>query len=262
MRYIFDHDLHLHSGLSLCSGDAEQTPQRMLQYAEAEGLKTLCLTDHFWDENVPRIIPFGFYDVQNYDYISKALPLPEKEGIRFLFGAETDLDMNCTLGLSRECFDRFDFVIIPTTHLHMDGFTCRGNESTEERAKLWVSRLDAVLDMDIPFRKVGIAHLTCELMNRGHAAETLDLIPDSEFHRVFARCADKGCGIELNFNSLKLPEEKKHSILRCYRIAKEEGCKFYFGSDAHHPGGLNVEKANAENIIDLLDLEESDKFII
>lgn len=262
MRYIFDHDLHLHSFLSLCSGDAAQTPERMLQYAEENGLKTLCLTDHFWDEDVPRIIPFGFYDIQNYEHISAALPLPRRDGIRFLFGAETDLDMNCTLGLTRECFDRFDFVIIPTTHLHMDGFTCRGDENTEERARLWVERLDAVLDMDIPFSKVGIAHLTCDLMNRGHNAETLDLIPDSEFRRVFARCADRGCGIELNFNSIRIKDENKASILRCYLIAKEEGCKFYFGSDAHHPSGLDAEKANAEHIIDLLGLEESDKFVI
>ena len=44
-----------------------------------------------------------------------------------------------------------------------------------------------------------------------------------------------------------------------YRIAKEEGCRFYLGSDAHHPAGLKAAKANFEAIVDLLDLTEDDK---
>ena len=144
----------------------------------------------------------------------------------------------------------------------MNGFTCRGDESTEERAKLWVDRFDAVLDMDIPFHKVGIAHLTCSLMNRGHCQETLDLIPDSELDRLFTRAAERGAGIELNFDSTFKEFPNPGSELRVYRRAKAKGCKFYFGSDAHHPAGLDAEKENAERIIDLLGLEESDKFIL
>ena len=262
MRYVYDHDLHIHSRLSLCSGDPEETNERILQYARDNHLKTICLTDHYWDETVPGAENFDFYSRQNYAHIAKALPLPKSDRVNFLFGVETDLDKNLTLGISRENFDKFAFVIIPTTHLHMNGFTCRGDESTEERAELWVDRFDAVLDMDIPFHKVGIAHLTCSLMNRGHCRETLDLIPDSELDRLFTRAAERGAGIELNFDS-RFPEfPDPESELRIYRRAKANGCKFYFGSDAHHPAGLDAEKENAERIIDLLGLEESDKFIL
>ena len=38
MRYIVDHDLHIHSFGSMCSKDPEQTPQRILQYAQETGL--------------------------------------------------------------------------------------------------------------------------------------------------------------------------------------------------------------------------------
>ena len=262
MRYIFDNDLHIHSGLSLCSGDPTQNPTRILGYAEQNNLKTICLTDHYWDETVPGAENFEFYSRQNYAHIAKALPLPKSDRVEFLFGVETDLDKNLTLGISRENFDKFAFVIIPTTHLHMNGFTCRGDESTEERAKLWVDRFDAVLDMDIPFHKVGIAHLTCSLMNRGHCQETLDLIPDSELDRLFTRAAECGVGIELNFDSTFKEFPNPGSELRIYRRAKANGCKFYFGSDAHNPAGLDAEKENAERIIDLLGLEETDKFIL
>ena len=43
---------------------------------------------------------------------------------------------------------------------------------------------------------------------------------------------------------------------------KEQGCKFYCGSDAHHPEEFVRVKEVFERAIDLLDLKESDKFII
>lgn len=52
MRFRYDHDLHMHSYISDCSQDAEQTPENILQYAKEHNLNTICLTDHFWDENV------------------------------------------------------------------------------------------------------------------------------------------------------------------------------------------------------------------
>ena len=258
MRYIADNDLHIHSQLSLCSGDPEQNPQAILEYGVQNGFKTICLTDHMWDARVPGAS--GWYQQQPYEHIAKALPLPQADGIRFLFGCETDLDRHLTVGVSPELMEQLDFIIIPTTHLHMGGFTLDGSEDAAQRAKLWAERFDAVLDMDLPFRKIGIAHLTCPLIYRDHYVEVLKLIPVSEYHRLFAKAAKKGVGIELNFSSLNLTGEEKEQNLLPYLIAKEEGCKFYFGSDAHHPAGLRTAKQNFENIIDLLGLEEEDKF--
>ncbi len=258
MRYCFDNDLHIHSQLSRCSRDPEQTPDAILKYAIDNKLKTICLTDHYWDENVPG--PSDWYAKQPYAHIAQALPLPQADGVHFLFGCETDLRADLTLGVSKAVFDRFDFIIIPTTHLHMDGFTCRGDEDAEERAKLWVSRFDAVLNMELPFHKTGIAHLTCDLMYKGHSAEVLKLISESDYAELFRKAADVGVGIELNFDATALTEENRELVLLPYRIAKAEGCKFYFGSDAHHPERLAFEKQNAEMIIDLLELEENDKF--
>lgn len=144
----------------------------------------------------------------------------------------------------------------------MSGFTCRGDETAAERAELYIKRLDALLDMELPFEKIGIAHLTCGLIYYKHHLEVLNLISDSEFHRLFAKAAEKRVGIELNFDSLSFTDQNREDELRPYRIALAEGCKFYFGSDAHHPSGLAEEKANAENIIGLLGLTEDDKFLI
>lgn len=260
MRYIFDNDLHIHSHLSRCSNDHEQTTDAILRYALDNGLKTVCVTDHYWDENVPGAS--HWYSLQDYAHIAQSLPLPQADGVRFLFGCETDLSADMTLGISPAVYDRFDFIIIPTTHLHMNEFTCRGDENAEERAKLWISRFDGVLDMELPFHKIGIAHLTCHLMYPDHYLETLELLTEKDYVPLFSKAAERGVGIELNFSASSLTDENKELILLPYRIAKAEGCKFYFGSDAHHPEKLQLEKENAEAIIDLLGLEESDKFLI
>lgn len=52
------------------------------------------------------------------------------------------------------------------------------------------------------------------------------------------------------------------ALLRIYKTAKIAGCKFYLGSDAHHPKELDAAKGIFERVITLLDLSEDDKFIL
>ena len=179
MRYVIDHDLHIHTQLSSCSQHPLQTTENILRYALDNGLKTICVTDHYWDETVPGAS--GWYAPQNTAHIRQSLPLPRAEGVRFLFGCETDMNMHGVIGLAPEHYDRFDFVIIPTNHLHLSGFTCRGDEGVTERAALWCSRFDHVLEQDLPFYKIGIAHLTdTGIMGGKGYLEALQLISDEE----------------------------------------------------------------------------------
>ena len=83
MRFTIDHDLHIHSQLSLCSGDPGQNTAAIFAYGVKNGLKTLCLTDHMWDPAVPGAS--GWYAAQSYERTKTALPLPQSESVRFLF---------------------------------------------------------------------------------------------------------------------------------------------------------------------------------
>ena len=263
MKYIVDHDYHIHSQLSTCSNDPLQTPQRLLQYAKEHGLKRICIADHFWDDAVEGAS--DWYAPQNYSHIAKSLPLPQDEDVEFLFGCETELDKNLTLGLSPEKYDKFDFIIIPTTHLHMNGFTIKDGATLEERADAYIKRLDAILNMNLPFHKVGIAHLTSHMMARGNWQDhltVLDMISDDTFKRIFARASAVGVGIELNLPLHLYEGGDVERVLRPYRIAKAEGCKFYLGGDAHKAHVLEALPQKFALIIDALELEESDKFIL
>lgn len=265
MEYVYDNDLHIHSGLSICSDDSEQTPERILQYAKQNQLKTICLTDHFWDENVSIEKDKDFYIEQNYAHIVQAKPLPQSDGIRFLFGCETEMDKLMTVGISKECFDKFDFVIIPTTHFHMKGFTIPAETvSPEDKAEFWVKKLNVLLDMDLPFHKIGLAHLACSLLdrNRENYLKILDCISDDDLKRVFSKAAYKGVGIEINASDMSFADSEADTVLRPFRVAKAMGCKFYMGSDAHHPEDLDRAKTIFLRAIRLLGLEEEDKFYI
>lgn len=61
---------------------------------------------------------------------------------------------------------------------------------------------------------------------------------------------------------MKFTEEETEVVLRPYRIAKQYGCKFYCGSDAHHPNILDEAKTIFERTVNLLELTEEDKFTI
>lgn len=262
MKFQIDHDLHIHSRLSRCSRDREQTPARILRYAEENGMSTVCVTNHFWDADVPE--PSDWYWAQDYAHLAQELPLPQSERVRFLFGCETDLNLDMKVGISPARFDAFDFVIIPTTHMHMAGFTVPKEVTPEERAELYVKRLDSVLSMDLPFHKIGIAHLTTHLVYpKNDFTVVLNSIPDAEYKRLFAKAAELGAGIELNAGDWGVEDhtpEQLQATRRVFGIAKDQGCKFYLGSDAHHPEWFLQTPAIFESAVQSLGLCENDKF--
>jgi len=261
MKYIIDHDYHIHSHLSLCSRDPEQTTENILKYAKENKLTTICLTDHYWDSAVPGAS--NWYQKQDFEHIKVSLPLPKDENVKFLFGCESDMKRDMVIGVSN--FDDFDFIIIPTTHLHMNGFTVDGSETPEERARLWVERLEYLLSQPLPFHKIGIAHLACTLIapaSREDYLKTLSLIPTEDMERQFSLAAELGVGIELNQSDMSFSDSEADTVLRMFRIAKTCGCKFYLGSDSHLPINFVDTIKVFERAIDMLALTENDKFHI
>ncbi len=259
MRYIADHDFHIHSTVSLCCRDENQTPETILNFAKESGFRKICLTNHFWDEKVESEAEWR--SEHYFTPLSSVLPLPKSDNIDFLFGCETDMDFNNVLGVSEERFEDFDFIIVSTTHLHLDGNTVRNKITTPEEASFhWVDKIENLLAKDLPFHKIGIAHLTSGHILKNRTAEVLSLISDSTMYSIFNECSRKGAGIELNIKTIDMTDEQKEIFLRPFFIAKECGCKFYLGSDSHKTSALACAKENFEDVITKLNLKESDKF--
>lgn len=206
MRYIADHDFHIHSTVSRCCHDENQTPEAILNYANECKFDKICLTNHFWDKNVKS--EAEWIDEHDFSHVSSVLPLPYDNNVKFLFGCETDMDYNNVLGISKERFDDFDFIIVATTHLHLDGNTVRTKITTPEEAAFhWADKLEHLLSKDLPFRKIGIAHLTTGHILKNRTAEALSLISDSTMYSIFSECSRKGAGIELNVKTIDMTDE-------------------------------------------------------
>ena len=92
--------------------------------------------------------------------------------------------------------------------------------------------------------------------------KTLALLPESEMRGIFRKAASLGCGVELNGSDLVYEDCEEDVLLRPYRIAKEEGCKFYCGSDSHHPSDFAPLRARYKRVIGALGLTEEDKYFV
>ena len=276
MRYVVDHDFHIHSRLSICSKHPEQTPENILKYAEKNGLRKIVLTDHFWDESVPMGIPpledgtfpkvVSFYQRQGYPHIKENLPLPQGKNTKFLFGAEAEITYKHQIGVSERVLSELDFIIIPPTHLHMTYFAISEEDAKlpEARARVLLGKMRAILSAPLPFKKIGIAHFACSLIAPTHDEylEVLRLLPEKELKEIFTRAADCGVGIELNQKDFAYADSEADIVLRPFLIAKSAGCKFYLGSDSHNPDGFKNAIARFNRAIDELSLKETDKFIL
>ena len=265
MSFRIDHDYHIHSVLSACSNDPEQSTQNILQYALDNQLNTLVLTDHYWDNTVPGAS--DWYKPQDFAWISQAKPLPQHETCRFLFGCETDMNYSGVIGVPESRFDDFDFNIIPTTHLHMPGFAylAEDGDTVEKRAAVFTRRFEQFLQLNVPYHKVGLAHITCPLImpENDQYVKVLNCVTDATFAELFSGCAEKGCGVEINLPLRQLTDEAiRESCLRPYRIAREQGCKFYVGSDSHHPNGFDGVCDKFRLAAEILGLTEDDQFVL
>ena len=56
--------------------------------------------------------------------------------------------------------------------------------------------------------------------------------------------------------------DERDTVLRPYRIARDVGCKFYCGSDAHHPKSLDDAPAIFARAVAQLELTEAEKFTL
>ncbi len=263
MRFIIDHDLHSHSYISPCSRDDRQTKQAIYAYALASGYRLMALTDHGWDSKVDDLGAPG-WGGNTMDRLRENLPLPQSKYCRFIMGCEIDLNRYGVFGLSREEWDNFDFILTSITHLNLMHFTIDPDEipATEQAHKeYYLARVHRLLDMKgLPFSKMGLAHFATINSPRINSVRCLTLFSDKDWQDMFEKFRQTGMGLELNFNPRGYDAEALEIVLHPHRIAKDMGCKFYLGGDAHHPERFAERKAEFETIVDLLNLQESDKW--
>ena len=243
---IIDHDIHLHTHLSRCGKD-DATVQNYVNQASRFGLKLLGFTDHLWDdsytgsesiyEGANTAVPF--YRGQNVPHVlslRQEIAAVEQPGIRILLGAEVEYDpWRHDLAITEANAEQFDYLIFPNSHTHM----VMPKSYYEDKRKHIDFMMMAFMDiMKSPLRKylVTMAHPFCAVACPYGYEEMLGIITDDEYRRCYDACADNGIAVEINlskFRKYSVGQILESNNLRQFRIAKECGCQFTFGSDSH-----------------------------
>lgn len=205
------------------------------------GLKVIGFADHFWDETIPGAS--GGFEELNFKHvmsIKEMLP-DEKNALKVLVGCETEYRGNGNIAISSQVAERFDFVLVPTSHVHFESVRPPGVKTAKDIAKLMVTHFKEVLEFDFI---TGMAHpfLPIGFLNRN---EILSFISDEEFAECFSIAAEKNVSIEITtgyFPSIRgrtqTPEYNDETYLRMLKIAKQEKCLFHFASDSHELSSL------------------------
>ena len=237
-----DHDVHVHTFLSSCSKDPEAVPARMLARAAECGLRTIGFSDHMWDAAVPGAS--NWYRPQDFGHIMRIreeMPA-DTHGVRVLVGCETEYVGGGRVGISPEVAAQLDFVLVPHSHFHMEGFVRPAEVTTSQGiAELLQQRFAEAIELDVA---TGIAHpfLSCVFPER--TDEILGAVQDAQCADLFGRAAERGVSIEITtgaFPSLNGGEtEGRHdeTFLRVYSLALDAGCLFHLASDTHTLEGM------------------------
>ena len=235
------HDFHVHTHLSVCAKDTA-TVEHYAKTAEKLGFTKIGFADHFWDETCGE--PWNnFYKRQGLAHVlelKEELASADFGGTKVYFGCETEYDpIGKGAAITPAVAEQFDFIIVPNSHTHMmmpkDFY-----EPYEKHKEFMIEAYNNILDCNVSRYILSMAHpfeaVCCPYDNK----ILMKLMSDDEYKRLFDRTAEKGIAIEINTSGkagLSEQEIYDSEPFRLYRIAKDCGCKFTFGSDSHN----NVE---------------------
>jgi len=264
MRYR--HDFHIHT---VHSGDASKkaTVEAYVAAAKEMGLTQLGFAEHFWDDRVEGAFPF--YVPQTFAKVSQTreeIKQIQDPGMELYFGCEVEYDpAHNAPALTPEIAEQFDFVIVPNSHSH-ETMPKEYYDDKEKHKDFILDAFKNIISCPVSKYVTGIAHPFSLVRCPYLCDDLISLVSDDEFKALFAQTAEKGIALEINMGSylgglrrlgLGLENAGDCQLMRMFRLAKAEGCKFFFGSDAHSVSHLeNLQHTDV--LADCLGLTDND----
>jgi histidinol phosphatase-like PHP family hydrolase len=223
-------DLHLHTNLSACA-PSDTTLKSYLPYCAQEGIKKIGISNHLYtDKGIEHTLKIK-NEIQE---IQKDLP------IQVLVGGEMELYYGREPMLQKSNAKEFDYVLVAPSHIfnqiHMyENFDL---STTDKIRHLLIENFKSAcqLELGVP---TGICHPLYPIC-APNQQEILDGITDKQLSDCFCLAAQNNKSIEIHAclyrDTVTLDAEGlSPSYIRILSIAKECGCKFHFGTDAHRP---------------------------
>ncbi len=241
-KSLFFSDLHVHTNRSLCAPRTTE-PSSYIPCCEAEGISLIGISDHVYPEEMLR--RYGYPDDTRLGRLLSLRPAlkeaEEASGIRYLLGCEIDY-FPCVGHpyISPEESVHFDYVLFASSHIlnYPDMYTEYDLQSPDVLRRLTIDRFIAACQLDYPV-PMGICHPLYPICSP-YQSEIIDGISDATLKELFSMASEKHISIELHACLYRQDTPlNEHGLsdryLRILSAAKDCGCKFHAGSDAHEP---------------------------
>jgi len=221
-------DLHLHTNLSFCAPNTT-TVSTYLPFCVRENIQRIGISNHLYSDRGIN------YTLQVEEEINK---LQSNSSIEILLGCEAELFYGQEPQLAKKDAHHFDYVLLAASHVFNQMGQYRDFDlSTSEKIRdLLIEnfKIACYQDLGVP---TGICHPLYPICAPGQQ-EILNIMTDEQLVDCYTLAAKKDISIEIHAclyrDSVGLDEEGlSPSYIRMLSIAKECGCKFHFGSDAH-----------------------------
>lgn len=254
------HDFHIHTNLSLCA-EKNATVEYYVRKAEEIGLTKIGFSNHFWDSAIEGAN--GFYRPQNWEHVKQLrveLEQVKSKTVRIYFGCEAEYDpVHHGVAMSEETAEKFDYILVPNSHTHMM-MPKECYKPYQKHADFMVQAYADILNSSVSRYITAMAHPFEAVCCPYDYSILIDIISDDTFKRLFDQTAKKEIAVEINigkFRDSKAEDIEACSQIRMFRIAKECGCKFIFGSDAHNRKRHDLY-GYTDVFADILELKEHD----
>lgn len=223
-------DLHLHTNLSFCAPRTTFLSSYLLFCAQ-EGVQKIGISNHL----------YAAKGVEHTLQIRKEIEeARESAPVQILMGIEAELFFGQEPQLVKEDAVHFDYALLAPSHIfnlihEYEGFDL----STSDKVRQLIIdnfKRACLQDLGIP---TGICHPLYPIA-APKQQEILDGMTDEMLAECYTLAAKHDKSIEVHAclyrPSVFMDEEGlSPSYIRMLSIAKECGCKFHFGSDAHKP---------------------------
>lgn len=259
------HDVHTHNVFSHCCTDRTASTEAYIAKEIQLGNRVFGLSNHIWDESIKGCSYWYRHQTISLAEEAKAALKKERDGIRCLFGAESEY-YGCfdRVGMSVEGAKRFDYLLIPHSHLHMRNevmadypeisearnmIEAKIKEAcpflTEDTVKIMVNSLkEPHLTKYVPEMKTNIAEYTV----RGAIDNFYALIDNKDFISI---CSTVPTSVAHPFGLCGVPNQQKNDYLSliddttlrdCFERAAKIGAYMEINTGAVWECGLDLTK--------------------
>ena len=192
------------------------TVSAILQMAEAQGIEYLGITDHIFAVTDPSILKSVADELAN-------LPKP----MNVYLGCEADILAVGKHTVTEEMKSTLDYIAVSANHYQLEWVSHPESDSPEALGKHYLDMFRYACSLDF-------ADIICHPMQvvcGDHDPQCLETLRDKDVMEAIELARANSVAIEISPRLLS--NDPEGFTFRFYRMCKETGVKFSFGSDAH-----------------------------